>query len=102
MANEKTYPASVDGGGNDVGGLGVADVQGLAWDTELGNNRRALRALAAVATYGDESDMARESLRTVLGDLLVDVRHLGDAAGFDVDEMLLNSLSCYGAELYNQ
>lgn len=97
---EKTFPAQVDGGGEDIAEMYVGEVQALSWDTELVNNRRALRALAAVETYGGETEtLGKESLSTILGDLLGDLRHLGEAAGFDVEETLLGTLSNYGDEL---
>ena len=99
----KIYPARVDAGGQDIADMYIEDVQTLPWDTELVNNRRALWSLDAVAGFGREMEsLDKESLRSVLGDLLGNMRHLGSAAGIDVVQMMLDTSSCYQDELNDQ
>jgi len=99
----KIYPAQVNAGGQDIANMYIEDVQALPWDTALANNRRALRALDVVEGYGRYMEsLDKESLRTILGDLLGDMRHLGSAAGIDVVQMMLDTSGCYQDELNDE
>lgn len=78
----------------------IDEVRTLLQDKTVRNIRRAGRAHTAVEAYRDASRYpVGEAALDILRDLLVDVWHLGDVLGADVDGLWQDSHDAYHVEL---
>lgn len=82
-------PASLNGGGKMRDG-------GDPEDTVHDNNRRAGFALVALRRF---AEITGSDWDTVIADFLCDLRHLGDAIGYDIDVETERGYGHYRAEL---
>lgn len=102
MTSNNTYPAQPPIGA-DIEEMTVAEFDGLPWNTFEVNTERAQWAFVAVVEHAKHTGTyGKESLPTVLGDLIGNLRHLADAAGLDFDDVVADTVRCYQEELAEQ